>query len=82
MFGAAAGCLSVSLFIKNKEVFYISLLLTLLSSILMMFARRSTLKNPQTILLVFHIERKGLITLCIESNTMSFYGERENIFRV
>ena len=50
MFGAAAGCLSVPLFIKNKEVFYISLLLTLLSSILMMFARRSTLKNPQTIL--------------------------------
>ena len=49
MFGAAAGCLSVPLFIKNKDVFYISLLLTLLLSIVMMFARRSTLKNPQAI---------------------------------
>ena len=49
MFGAAAERLSVPLFIKNKEVFHISLLLALLSSILMMFARRSTLKNPQTI---------------------------------
>ena len=49
MFGGATGCLSVPLFIKNKDVFNISLLLTLLLSIVMMFARRSTLKNPQAI---------------------------------
>ena len=49
MFGAATGCLSVPLFIKNKEVFYISLLLTLFLSLVMMVARRSTLKNPQAV---------------------------------
>ena len=49
MFGAATRCLSVPLFIENKDVFYLSSLFILLLSIVMMLARRSTLKNPQAI---------------------------------
>ena len=49
MFGAATGSLSVPLFIENKDPFYISLLFILILSIVIMLARRSTLKNPQAI---------------------------------
>ena len=40
IFGAATGCLSVPLFIKNKEVFYIYSLLTLLLSVIMMLCTK------------------------------------------
>lgn len=47
--GSSTGCLSVPLFITHKNAFYVSFLLILLFSVMMIIFRRSTLQNPKSI---------------------------------
>ena len=46
--GSSTGCLSVPLFITHKNAFYVSFLLILLFSVMMIIFRRSTLQNPKS----------------------------------
>ena len=46
--GSSTGCLSVPLFIAHKNDFYVSFLLILLFSVMMIIFRRSTLQNPKS----------------------------------